>query len=33
MNVHILGNAMAMQRRNDKKVASRVRAKEKQEWV
>ncbi len=27
MNVHILGNAMAMQRWNDQKVISRVRAK------
>jgi hypothetical protein len=27
MNARILGNAMAMQRRNDKKVASRARAK------
>jgi hypothetical protein len=27
MNIRILGDAMAMQRRNDQKVASRARAK------
>jgi len=32
MNVHILGNAQAAQRRNDQKVASRARAKA-EEWV
>jgi hypothetical protein len=32
MNAHILGNAMAMQRRNDQKVSSRTRAKAKREW-
>jgi hypothetical protein len=32
MNVRILGNAMAMQRRNDQKVTSRVRAKAQHEW-
>ncbi len=32
MNVHILGNAMAVQRRNDQKVASRARAKTQHEW-
>jgi hypothetical protein len=32
MNVRILGNVLAMQRRNDQKVASRVRAKAKREW-
>jgi hypothetical protein len=32
MNVRILGNVLAMQRRNDQKVASRVRAKAKCEW-
>jgi len=31
-NVCILGNAMAMPRRNDQKVASRVHAKTQQEW-
>jgi len=32
MNAHILGNAMAVQKRNDQKVASRVRAKVEREW-
>jgi hypothetical protein len=32
MNTHILGNAMAVQRRNDQKVASRARAKAQREW-
>jgi len=32
MNARILGNAMAVQRRNDQKVASRARAKTKREW-
>jgi hypothetical protein len=32
MNVRILGNAMAMQRRNDQKVASCARAKAQGEW-
>ncbi len=32
MNAHILGNAMAMQRRNDQKVVNYVRTKVKQEW-
>jgi hypothetical protein len=32
MNVRILGNAMAVQRRNDQKVASCVRAKTEREW-
>jgi hypothetical protein len=32
MNARILGNAMAIQRRNDQKVASRVRAKAQREW-
>ncbi len=32
MNARILGNAMAVQRRNDQKVASRVRAKVEREW-
>ncbi len=32
MNVRILGNAMAVQRRNDQKVASRARAKTEREW-
>jgi hypothetical protein len=32
MNAHILGNAMAVQRRNDQKVASRARAKAQREW-
>jgi len=32
MNVRILGNAMAMQRRNDQKVASRACAKVEREW-
>jgi len=32
MNVRILGNAMAVQRRNDQKVASRARAKTEHEW-
>jgi hypothetical protein len=31
-NAHILGNAMVVQKRNDKKVASRVRAKAEREW-
>ncbi len=32
MNARILGNAMAVQRRNDQKVASRTRAKALREW-
>jgi hypothetical protein len=32
MNVQILGNAVAVQRRNDQKVVSRTRAKAQQEW-
>jgi hypothetical protein len=32
MNVCILGNAMAVQRRNDQKVTSRARAKAEREW-
>jgi hypothetical protein len=32
MNARILGNVMAMQRRNDQKVASRARAKAEREW-
>ncbi len=32
MNARILGNAMAIQRRNDQKVASCVRAKVEREW-
>jgi hypothetical protein len=32
MNVRILGNAMTMQRQNDQKVASHVRAKALREW-
>jgi hypothetical protein len=32
MNDCILGNAMAVQRRNDQKVANRVRAKAQCEW-
>ncbi len=32
MNARILGNAMVVQRRNDQKVASRVRAKAQREW-
>jgi hypothetical protein len=32
MNVRILGNAMAMQRRNDQKVASHARVKTQHEW-
>ncbi len=32
MNVHILGNAMAVQRWNDQKVASRTYAKALREW-
>jgi hypothetical protein len=32
MNARILGNAMAVQRRNDQKVASRARAKTQGEW-
>ncbi len=32
MNARILGNAMAVQRRNDQKVASRARAKVEREW-
>ncbi len=32
MNVRILGNAMAVQRRNDQKVVSRARAKALREW-
>jgi hypothetical protein len=32
MNAHILGDAMATQRRNDQKAASRARAKAEREW-
>ncbi len=32
MNARILGNAMAMQRQNDQKVASCARAKAEREW-
>ncbi len=32
MNARILGNAMAVQRRNDQKVANRARAKALREW-
>ncbi len=32
MNAHILGNAMAVQRQNDQKIASRARAKAEREW-
>jgi len=32
MNVHILGNTMAVQRWNDQKVASHAHAKAQQEW-
>jgi hypothetical protein len=32
MNAYILGNAMAVQRRNDQKVDSHARAKTKQNW-
>jgi hypothetical protein len=32
INTHILGNAMAVQRQNDQKVASRARAKVEPEW-
>ncbi len=32
MNAHILGDAMAIQRRNDQKAASRVHAKVEREW-
>jgi len=32
MNVRILGNAMAVQRRNDQKVASHVHAKAERKW-
>jgi hypothetical protein len=32
MNDRILGNAMAVQRRNNQKVASRARAKAQREW-
>jgi len=32
MNARILGNAMAVQRRNDQKAASRARAKAEHEW-
>jgi hypothetical protein len=32
MNARILGNAMAVQRKNDQKVASRARAKAEREW-
>jgi hypothetical protein len=32
MNARILGNAMAMQRRNDQKVASHARAKAERKW-
>ncbi len=33
MNARILGNAPAMQRRNDQKVVSRAHAKVEKEWV
>jgi hypothetical protein len=33
MNVRILGNAQAVQRRNDQMVVSRAHAKAKKEWV
>jgi hypothetical protein len=32
MNVHILKNAMAVQRRNDQKVTNHARAKTQREW-
>ncbi len=32
MNARILGNAMAVQRRNDQKVVSRAHAKTQREW-
>jgi hypothetical protein len=32
MNARILGNAMAVQRRNDQKAISRARAKAEREW-
>ncbi len=32
MNARILGNAMAVQRQNDQKVASHARAKVEREW-
>jgi len=32
MNVRIFGNAMAVQRQNDQKVASRIHAKTEREW-
>jgi hypothetical protein len=32
MNARILGNAMAVQRRNDQKVVNRARAKVEREW-
>jgi hypothetical protein len=32
MNVHILGDVMAVQRRNDRKVVNRTRAKAQHEW-
>jgi hypothetical protein len=32
MNIRILGNAIAVQRRNDQKVDSRARAKAEREW-
>jgi hypothetical protein len=32
MNAHILGNAMAVQRQNDQKVVSHVRAKTSRKW-
>jgi hypothetical protein len=32
MNARILGNAMAVQRRNDQKVASHARAKAERKW-
>jgi hypothetical protein len=32
MNARILGNAMVVERRNDQKVDTRVRAKAKREW-
>ncbi len=32
MNVRILGDAMAVQRRNDQRIASRIHAKAPREW-
>jgi hypothetical protein len=32
MNARILGNAMAVKRRNDQKVSNRARAKVEREW-